>query len=306
MKLITIIDAGHRKDTPGKRANGLEEWEFNEYVAKLVGKEMKKYGEVYFTITTPNHPYSEYTKQGRSKNLNYRTNKANNVYWKAVNRYGKSNLKVVFVSIHANAATPSASGYEVFVYRHGTKAHKLARAVYRQAELVLGVGKEIKSRGIKEANFAVLRNTIMPAILIEHEFYTNPKAARKLKDKTFRQKCAIHICRGILDYAGIKQKKEVVRLSNKPHNWAKKEWNWVHEKGIITGDRPREPITREEMAIVIYNLFNSDLKVSEWAKKYWELAIDNKIVDGKRPQAVMTRQEMAKVALDILSAGGDK
>jgi GH25 family lysozyme M1 (1,4-beta-N-acetylmuramidase) len=96
------------------------------------------------------------------------------------------------------------------------------------------------------------------------------------------------------------------KKEDEPSSWAKKAWDWVHKKGIIVGDRPKEPLTREEAAVIVYNLFNNDIEVSDWAKKYWELAAQNKIVDGKRPQAVMTRQEMAKVALDILSAGGDK
>lgn len=205
MKYIFIVDPGHRKDTPGKSGNGLYEYEFNEDVARRLERKLSKHGEVHFTIESDTHPYSELTASGRTQNLNYRTTRANNVYWDAVKKYGKNNFKIVFISIHANAfSNPSVSGYEIFVYKHGSEAHKLAKAVHRQAQLELGVGTSINDRGVKEANFYVLKNTIMPAILVEHEFYTNPEAAKKLKNSEFRERCATHLYKGTLDYMGIK------------------------------------------------------------------------------------------------------
>lgn len=204
MKYIFIIDPGHRKDTPGKRGNGLYEYEFNNDVGYRLGRELKPYGEVHYTIETETHPYSEMTAIGRSQNLAYRTNKANQIYWAAVKKYGKSNFKIVFISIHANAhSNPVVSGYEVFVYRHGGEAHELAKAIHRRAQTNLRVGTSIKDRGIKEGNFAVLRNTVMPAILIEHEFFTNIQAVKKLKDSRFRELCVKHITKGVLSYMGL-------------------------------------------------------------------------------------------------------
>ena len=194
---VFILDPGHRVDTPGKRANGLLEYEFNEDVTRRTGKLLESHGEVYYTIETENHPYSEMTAEGRSKNLNFRTNNANQIYDKAI----KKNKKVIFISIHANAASnPTASGYEIFVYKMGGEAHEIAKHIYNAAENILGVGNTIKSRRIKEANFAVLRNTKMPAMLIEHEFFTNVEAVKKLKDDDFRDLCAKHIKDGLVSY----------------------------------------------------------------------------------------------------------
>lgn len=221
MKLISIIDPGHREDTPGKQDNGVKEYEFNEHVAKLLGAELSKYGEVHYTIETANHPYDEMTAAGRNQNLNFRTTNANNIYWNAVKKYGKDNFKIIFISIHANAySDPNVSGYEIFVYKHGGEAHQLAKAIHRQAQLILGVGTDIKDRGIKEANFAVLKNTIMPAVLIEHEFYTNPIAAKKLLNPAFRKKCSEHILKGVLDYAGVTPIEEVEKIIYR----VRKEW----------------------------------------------------------------------------------
>lgn len=204
MIYIFIEDPGHRVDTPGKNDNGLHEYEFNEDVARRLEKKLEKYGEVHFTIDTKKHPYSELTAAGRSQNLNSRTSKANQIYYDAIKKYGEGNFKIILISIHANAfENPNISGYEVFVWRYGLDAHELAKKVHKQAQLIMGVGTTINDRKIKEGNFAILRNTKMPAILIEHEFYTNRAAVLKLKDNTFRDKCTDHIFKGILEYMGI-------------------------------------------------------------------------------------------------------
>lgn len=168
-------------------------------MARRLEQLLKPYGEVYFTMETSSHPYTEMTAAGRSKNLATRTSKANQIYLQAIKK--NKDVKVVFISIHANAfSNPSASGYEIFVYKHGGEAHALAKGIYQAGENMLGVGSTIKSRGIKEANFAVLANTGMPAVLVEHEFYTNVDAVKMLKDSNFRQKCAEHIKLGLISY----------------------------------------------------------------------------------------------------------
>ena len=207
MKYIFILDQGHRKDTSGKNANGLYEYEFNQDVAERVNKLLKPYGEVYFTMTTESHPYSEQTSEGRTKNLQYRCDVANNIYKDAIQKYGKNNVKCVFVSIHANAfSNPSVSGYEIYVYKKSLESYKIAESIHNSAKDILEVGTSIKDRGIKEANFYVLKHTSMSSLLIEHEFYTNPEAVKKLKDDNFRQKCAEHIAKGLCNYYEIEYK----------------------------------------------------------------------------------------------------
>lgn len=102
-----------------------------------------------------------------------------------------------FVSIHLNAGPPQARGFEVFSFPG-------SREGVRLRDTILGeIAKAFPSwtnRGAKEANFAVLRGTKMPAALVECGFVTNTEEERKLHDPAIRQRMAEAITRGILNY----------------------------------------------------------------------------------------------------------
>ena len=51
---------------------------------------------------------------------------------------------------------------------------------------------------------------------------------------------------------------EKVADKDKPSNWAKEAWEWAKKEGYLDGKRPKEPITREEMAIVIKRLVDKN------------------------------------------------
>ena len=56
------------------------------------------------------------------------------------------------------------------------------------------------SRGVQQANFAVLRGSYMPAVLVEIGFGTNPDEADFLNDETNQRQIAASIARSVLDY----------------------------------------------------------------------------------------------------------
>lgn len=61
------------------------------------------------------------------------------------------------------------------------------------------------------------------------------------------------------EYLGIKNRVgdlEMAKDTNKVSDWAKEAWNWAKEKGLLDGTRPQEPITREEMAVLLQRLVN--------------------------------------------------
>lgn len=75
-----------------------------------------------------------------------------------------------FISIHRNAFKPEAAqGVETFTYNNQTaKAKSLADKIQRE---LVAIG--FRHRGVKKANFHVLRETKAPAVLVEIGFIDN-------------------------------------------------------------------------------------------------------------------------------------
>lgn len=76
------------------------------------------------------------------------------------------------------------------------ESSRLAEVV--QAELNALAG--IRSRGVKQANFLVLRGATMPAILVEVGFLSNPAEERRMRNAEFQRATAEAIFRAILAF----------------------------------------------------------------------------------------------------------
>ena len=104
----------------------------------------------------------------------------------------------VFVSIHANAISmsrPDINGVETYYYA-SSEGYRLARSIHSQILRSLSV----TDRGVRQARFYVLRNTSMPAVLVETGFVTGAQDARNLASSAYRTKLAEAITQGILAY----------------------------------------------------------------------------------------------------------
>jgi N-acetylmuramoyl-L-alanine amidase len=108
----------------------------------------------------------------------------------------------VFVSIHYNSSpNPSAHGIEVFYYEPPNSPNSrrtiLSKQLAQDALKSITATTHAASRGVKEASFAVLRNTQMPAILIEGGFLTNESERQRLLNPTYLESMALSIAHGI-------------------------------------------------------------------------------------------------------------
>jgi N-acetylmuramoyl-L-alanine amidase len=104
----------------------------------------------------------------------------------------------LFLSIHNNALTPEITGTETYHYYYASiAAQTLAR--YVQGQMLQALG--LPNRGIRRAGFYVLRNTVMPAVLVECGFMTNPRDVALLADPAKRQAIAEGLGRAIRRYA---------------------------------------------------------------------------------------------------------
>ncbi|WP_077604752.1 N-acetylmuramoyl-L-alanine amidase [Oceanobacillus sojae] len=99
-----------------------------------------------------------------------------------------------FVSIHINAG--GGAGYEDYI--HSGLSNQGTTGKYRQImheEIIKQVN--LQNRGRKQANFHVLRESVMPAILTENGFIDHAGDAAKLKSDAFLEQIALGHARGI-------------------------------------------------------------------------------------------------------------
>lgn len=103
----------------------------------------------------------------------------------------------IFVSIHANAFDdPSVNGLITYYHPSSGRGKRLAQAIQTPASQATGA----KDRGVASADFVVLRETDMCAVLVETGFMTNHDELMKLNDSTYQDKLAQGIAQGIINY----------------------------------------------------------------------------------------------------------
>lgn len=101
----------------------------------------------------------------------------------------------LLLSLHCNAAAdPRVEGMEVF-HRPGSRPGREAAATILTHMLAAFPGHE--NRGVKEADFTVLRESTAPGVLIEAEFLTNPTQLKFLADPRNQRGLARAIAKGV-------------------------------------------------------------------------------------------------------------
>lgn len=104
----------------------------------------------------------------------------------------------IFVSIHSNAlpGNPDFQGTFTYSYPGSARGAQLAQAI--QSAVCAAAGSI--DRGIRTENFVVLRETHMPAALLETGFMSNHQELMLLLDPAYQEKLARGTARGIMDY----------------------------------------------------------------------------------------------------------
>lgn len=210
-----VIDAGHGLDTPGKRSpNDEREWSFNNKVAKYAIAKLKTYNDV--EILRVDDPTGK-----TDVPLRIRTMLANE--WKAD----------VYASIHHNALSGTwgkHSGIETYTLDNPTvnpKSIEIAGAVHPRVVMAMG----ISDRGMKQANFHVLRESAMPAFLTEGGFMDSVIDIAKLRDDDYLKAQGEAIAEGLAIYFKLQLK---TALETKPPLVPKEEINNLYQPTLPT------------------------------------------------------------------------
>lgn len=181
-----VIDPGHGgSDTGAIGPTGVREKNVSLAVAKKVQNLLTSSGAR--VVMTRTRDVDVYAPNATDKQeLQARCNVAN-----------RDNRTALFVSIHCNAfSNPAANGMETYYCAGSQKGY--AAAKYINEELARAGG--LFNRGVKTANYYVLRHTNMPATLLELAFVTNYKEEKLLNSDAYQTKLANAIVRGIARY----------------------------------------------------------------------------------------------------------
>ena len=112
------------------------------------------------------------------------------------NRYRNA----LFVSIHFNAAANlKAKGIEIFYYdSHKNREKSIESKLLADSALakIIHYTKAL-SRGVKRGNLHVIRETVMPSILIEGGFLSNESEVHRLKNRKYLNRLAWGAAKGI-------------------------------------------------------------------------------------------------------------
>lgn len=188
-----VLDPGHGGKDNGTAPGGIKEKDINLKIALRLGKLLREMGyTVYFT-----------RRDDRFLSLDQRT------------RYANRKNADLFLSLHANyVANSSVQGIETYIltptgtpstYSYGRKHERdlgnrydkyNSRLAFEIQQNVVDV-TSATDRGIKHADFAVLKDVSCPAALIETGFLSNSEEKRKLRSNRYQSKIATGIGRGI-------------------------------------------------------------------------------------------------------------
>ncbi|CAH0122718.1 hypothetical protein PAE9249_05307 [Paenibacillus sp. CECT 9249] len=104
----------------------------------------------------------------------------------------------VFLSIHGNTFTDAGvSGTETYYYRE--ESLQLAEIMHKHTVEATG----FRDRGVKKENFFVVKDTTMPAVLLEVGYLTNPQDEAQLLKDEVQNRIAGSIVAGIKEYLNI-------------------------------------------------------------------------------------------------------
>ena len=211
-KKLIALDAGHGINTPGKRTpDGIHEWTLNNKVRDYVVEMLSGY-DCEFIFPDKNEGKTDESLASRKS------------------MYVKAKVDAA-VSIHHNANTGtwnSATGVETYTDKNCTKADTLlANAIQKRLTKYTG----LKNRGIKKANWAVINQNTVPAVLTEGGFMDNKKDYAVITSEDGQKAYAKAIAEGLIEFLDLQkkvkkeeEKKEISSNKETEVNSKVKEW----------------------------------------------------------------------------------
>ena len=222
-KYTIVLDAGHGGKDPGNMGNGFKEKDIALKVALEVGEALKKREDVRVVFTRKKDEFIDLWKRGEIANKEkanlfvsiHCDSHTSNAYGAGTFVLGlRGNKKNLEIAKRENAVILLEDNYEKRYEGFDPNSAESVIGLSLLQEENLDKSLEIASliqhnfavklkrndRKVKQDNFQVLRETIMPSVLVELGFLTNKAEGKYLNSKKGQQQMAKAVADAIIDY----------------------------------------------------------------------------------------------------------
>ncbi len=272
-KFVVVLDAGHGGHDPGNRGNGYKEKDIALKIVLEVGKQLEKNPSIKVVYTRKKDEFIDLFVRGQI------ANKANADLFVSVHCNAHSSkaygTETFVLGTHRNQTNFEVAKKEnsvIFLESDYEKNYDgfdpnspesvmsilLSQEEYLDQSITLAslIQKKFtntlkrKNRGVKQAGFIVLHQTVMPSVLVETGFLSYKKEGAYLNSKKGQQQIAISIAKAILEYknsldenlsdhSNVKEEKEEEKVVIEPME--SPNTDIVFKVQISAGSKPLDP-----------------------------------------------------------------
>ena len=233
-----VIDPGHGGSDSGAVGYGLQEKNINLDIALHLQSKLANYADVSLTRNSDTFI-----------SLSDRAAYANKI------------AAHFFISIHVNAG--GGTGFESFTYTDNNAEDEHLREIIHKQAAVFYAANGFPDRGMKKANFAVLRETHMPSVLLENLFIDTQADAQKLKNPAVRKNIAAAIADGVIKALSLQGSvpqptpQPTLPPIIPPGHWAGPDFERLMKAGLVQGQHNLEAaVTWGEMSATLARLLD--------------------------------------------------
>lgn len=209
MSIKIGLDAGHGLHTSGKQTpDGIKEWTLNDDVCDRIEAILKDYDcEIIRT---------DHNEGNVDEPLSQR-----------VREYLNAGVACL-VSIHHNAFNNQwncATGVEVYTDRTPIAGDdKLANLIYQKLTTYTG----LRGRGVKRANFQIINQDKVPAVLVEGGFMDSTIDYKVITSNEGKENYAKAVAESLIEFCGLVKKSaptpEKISVIYQVHDYTKNKW----------------------------------------------------------------------------------
>lgn len=186
---VVVLDAGHGASDSGKVGiHGELEKDINLAIVNYLKKELEENGVTVILTREDDTPlYKESDSNKKLSDMKKRIEIIETVQ------------PDIVVSIHQNSYTSkNVKGPQVFYYETSVEGEKLATAIQKSFDLVIGDENRRSIKGNKD--YYLLIHTSCPIVITECGFLSNPEESSKLQTEEYQKAIAKAVGSGIMEY----------------------------------------------------------------------------------------------------------